>query len=111
MAVKNDGTNNPKVAATIDGNHRGLCVGSADDSRRNERTSLSQARTLPKCRCLLWLGHGHAKTLALDTKTNHVLTMTAEFGPPQPNASPGPAGRPARGPMIPGSFSILMVGK
>jgi len=52
-----------------------------------------------------------AKTLALDTKTNHVLTMTAEFGPPQPNASPGPAGRPARGPMIPGSFSILMVGK
>jgi DNA-binding beta-propeller fold protein YncE len=52
-----------------------------------------------------------AKTLALDTKTNHVLTMTAEFGPPQANASPGPAGRPARGPMVPGSFSILMVGK
>src|SRR5207302_2947455 len=60
LAVKNDGTNNPKVAATIDGNHRGLCVGSAHDSRRNERTSLSQARTLPKCRCLLWLGHGQS---------------------------------------------------
>ena len=52
-----------------------------------------------------------AKTLALDTKTNHVLTMTAEFGPPAANAPPGPAGRPARGPMVPGSFSILMVGK
>ena len=52
-----------------------------------------------------------AKTLALDTKTNHILTMAAEFGPPAPDAPPGPAGRPARGPMIPDSFSILMVGK
>lgn len=52
-----------------------------------------------------------AKTLALDTKTNHLLTMAAEFGPPPPNAPTGPGGRPARGPMIPGSFTILMVGK
>jgi hypothetical protein len=52
-----------------------------------------------------------AKTLALDTKTNHVLTMTAEFGPPPANAPTRPAGRLAGGPMIPGSFSILMVGK
>ena len=52
-----------------------------------------------------------AKTLALDTKTNHLLTMAAEFGPPAPNAKPGPAGRPPRGPMIPDSFSILMIGK
>jgi hypothetical protein len=52
-----------------------------------------------------------AKTLTLDTKTNHLLTMAAEFGPPAPDAPPGPAGRPARGPMLPGSFSILMVGK
>src|SRR5271170_3431972 len=52
-----------------------------------------------------------AKTLALDTKTNHLLTMTAEYGPPPPNAPPGPAGRPARGSMVPGSFSILLVGK
>ena len=52
-----------------------------------------------------------AKTLAFDSKTGHVFTMTAEFGPPAPNAPPGPAGRPARGPMVPGSFSILMVGK
>jgi len=52
-----------------------------------------------------------AKTVALDTKTNHLLTMTAEFEPAAPNAPPGPAGRPARGPMVPGSFSILMVGR
>ncbi len=52
-----------------------------------------------------------AKTIALDTKTNHLLTMTAQFDPAPPNAPPGPAGRPARGPMTPGSFSILMVGK
>jgi hypothetical protein len=51
-----------------------------------------------------------AKTIALDTKTSHLFTMAAEFGPPPPNAQPGPAGRPPRGPMIPGSFSVLMVG-
>lgn len=52
-----------------------------------------------------------AKTLALDTKTNYLLTMTAEWGPPPADAQPGPGGRPPRGPMLPGSFSILMVGK
>ena len=52
-----------------------------------------------------------AKTLALDTKTSHLLTMAAEFGAPAPDAKPGPAGRPPRGPMIPDSFSILMIGK
>jgi len=52
-----------------------------------------------------------AKTLTLDTKTNRLFTMAAEYGPPAPDAPPGPAGRPARGPMIPGSFSILKVGK
>ena len=52
-----------------------------------------------------------AKTLALDTKTDHLITMAAEFGPPPPNAPPGPAGRPARGPIVQGSFSILVVGK
>jgi hypothetical protein len=52
-----------------------------------------------------------AKTMALDTKTNHILTMAAEYGPAPANAQPGPAGRPARGPMIPGSFSLVMVGR
>jgi DNA-binding beta-propeller fold protein YncE len=56
-----------------------------------------------------------AKTLTLDAKTNHVLTMAAEYGPaPAPAAPPppgAPAGRGARGPMVPDSFSILVVGK
>jgi len=52
-----------------------------------------------------------AKTMTLDTKTNHIFTMTAKYQPAAPNAPPGPAGRPARGPMISGSFSILMIGK
>jgi DNA-binding beta-propeller fold protein YncE len=52
-----------------------------------------------------------AKTLALDTTTGHILTMSAEFAPAPPGAPPGPAGRPARGPMVPGSFAILMVGR
>jgi hypothetical protein len=52
-----------------------------------------------------------AKTLALDTKTNRVLTMTAEYEPPPANAPPRTRGRPAIGPMVPGSFSILIVGK
>jgi DNA-binding beta-propeller fold protein YncE len=58
-----------------------------------------------------------AKTLTLDSKTNHILTMAAEYGPP-PAASPaegappqGKGGRPARGPMVPDSFSIIVVGK
>jgi DNA-binding beta-propeller fold protein YncE len=59
-----------------------------------------------------------AKTLTLDTKTNHIVTMAAEYGPAPPPATPAPGapparpGRgPARGPMIPDSFSILVVGK
>jgi hypothetical protein len=52
-----------------------------------------------------------AKTLALDTRTNHIFTETAEFQPAPPNAAPGPGGRPARGPMVPGSFTVLMVGR
>ena len=35
-----------------------------------------------------------AKTMALDTKTGHMLTMTAEFEPPPPNAPPGPEDAP-----------------
>ena len=55
-----------------------------------------------------------AKTLTLDAKTGHILLITAEFGPPPapaPTAQPGPPGRPRRGPMLPDSFSILVVGK
>ena len=52
-----------------------------------------------------------ARTLVLDTKTNHVLTMAFEYGPLQANAPPTPAGRVPLGPPVPGSFSILMAGK
>jgi hypothetical protein len=74
-----------------------------------------------------------ARTLTIDYKTGHILLITAEYGPvPAPAAAPaatppaapatgtpaagGPGGRPggfrgARAPMIPGSFSILVVGK
>ncbi len=57
-----------------------------------------------------------AKCLTLDTKTNHILTDAAQYGPPPTTANPPvggqPAGRgPGRGPMLPDSFSILVVGK
>jgi DNA-binding beta-propeller fold protein YncE len=60
-----------------------------------------------------------AKVLTLDTKTNQILTITAEYGPVPavaPNAPPPPPGAPAwmrgpRAPMIPGSFQILVIGK
>ncbi|HEV7386130.1 MAG TPA: hypothetical protein VGN89_14710 [Phenylobacterium sp.] len=55
-----------------------------------------------------------AKTLTLDSKTGRLFLIAAEYGPPPPpapDAAPAPAGRPRRGPMIPGSFSVLVVGK
>ena len=55
---------------------------------------------------------GGAKTLTLDTKTNHILTMAAEYGPPPapamtPATGAPPQGRGGRGPMVPDSFSII----
>jgi hypothetical protein len=52
-----------------------------------------------------------ARTMVLDTKTNHVLTMAFEYGPIPANAPLPPVGRVPLGPPVPGSFSILMVGK
>jgi hypothetical protein len=66
-----------------------------------------------------------AKTLAFDSKTGHLLTMSAEYGPPPVAPAQGPQGgspgaggqqtggppRNPRGPMVPGSFTILMVGR
>ena len=49
-----------------------------------------------------------SKTLTFDSKTGHVLLITAEFAPPPPTP---PGSRPARGQMVPDSFSILVVGK
>ncbi len=50
-----------------------------------------------------------AKTMTIDSKTNHVLLIGAEFGAAPPLETPG--GRPRRGPLVPGSFTILEVGK
>jgi DNA-binding beta-propeller fold protein YncE len=60
-----------------------------------------------------------AKVLTLDTKTNNILTITAEYGPvpaAPAQAAPLPPGTPAwmrtpRPPMIAGSFQILVIGK
>ncbi len=53
-----------------------------------------------------------AKTLTLDSKTNRILLIAAEYGPPPATPPPGtPPGRTPRGEMLPDSFSILVVGK
>jgi DNA-binding beta-propeller fold protein YncE len=59
-----------------------------------------------------------AKTLTLDGKTDHVLLITAEYGPPPAPPADAPkdaqkkgGGRGGRAPMLPDSFSILVVGK
>ena len=56
-----------------------------------------------------------AKCLTLDPKTDHILTMAAEYGPapaqpPADAAAQGRGGR-ERGPMLPDSFTILVIGK
>jgi DNA-binding beta-propeller fold protein YncE len=51
-----------------------------------------------------------AKTLTLDSKTGKILLIAAEFGAPA-NPPPANARFGGRGPMVPGSFSILVVGK
>jgi DNA-binding beta-propeller fold protein YncE len=54
-----------------------------------------------------------ARTVTLDSKTGHLFAMAQENGPaPAPTTPPAPGGRgPGRGPVIPGSFTILMIGK
>jgi YVTN family beta-propeller protein len=49
-----------------------------------------------------------ARTLTLDAKTDRILLIAAEF---TAAPAPPPGGRPARGQMVPDSFSILVVGK
>lgn len=49
-----------------------------------------------------------ARTIAFDSKANRIFTMSDERGP-APAAPAG--GRGGRGPAIPGSFTILMIGK
>src|ERR1700756_4979722 len=89
--------------------------------KEDSPTSFSVEQTVPT--------PARAKTLTLDTKTNQIFTITAEYGPvpapPTPAVNPpaapptpsspqgsGPAWmRGPRAPMIPGSFQILVIGK
>ena len=52
----------------------------------------------------------NGKAMALDTKTDHFFVTGAEYLPAAPDAVKF-KGRPARGPMVEGSFSIVEVGK
>jgi DNA-binding beta-propeller fold protein YncE len=69
--------------------------------KENSPTSFVVEQTLPTM-----MG---ARTSTLDIKTNRIILIAAEFGPPAPPAQPG--GRAGRGQIIPDSFSILVVGK
>jgi DNA-binding beta-propeller fold protein YncE len=50
-----------------------------------------------------------ARTVTFDSRTDHILTMSDERGPAPP-PQPG-GGRWRRGPAVPGSFTLLVVGK
>jgi hypothetical protein len=52
-----------------------------------------------------------SRNVVLDTKTNHLLSMAFEYGPFVPDGRPAVPGRLALGPQLPGSFTLLMVGK
>ena len=68
--------------------------------KENSPTSFSQEQIVPTMTM--------AKTLTFDAKTQHVVLIGAEQTPPPP---PPPGGRAGRGTMVPGSFTILVVGK
>src|SRR5215468_4791822 len=61
-----------------------------------------------------WQGTG-ARTIAFDSKTGHLFAMASEIGPPPPpppaGTEPPAGGRSGRGTAIPGSFTIIMVGR
>jgi DNA-binding beta-propeller fold protein YncE len=79
--------------------------------KEDSPTSFSVEQTVPT--------PARAKVLTLDTKTNQIYTITAEYGPvpaAPAQATPPPPGTPAwmrgpRAPMIPHSFQILVIGK
>jgi hypothetical protein len=89
---------NPKTmeAISTDG-----MSGSITFIKENSPTNFVLEQTLPTMR--------GARTMALDTKTNHIATVTAEFGPPPP--PPPDGGRGGRAPMLPGTFTLMLAGK
>ena len=50
-----------------------------------------------------------ARTIAFDSRTNHIFVMAEERGPAPP--PPPGGGRAGRGAAVPGTFTILMIGK
>jgi hypothetical protein len=53
-----------------------------------------------------------AKTSTLDEKTGHILLIAAEYGQPAPpKEGEKQGGRGGRAPMLPDSFTIVVVGK
>jgi hypothetical protein len=52
-----------------------------------------------------------ARNIAFDSKTNHLISVAFEYGPVPPDAPPPVPGRNPLGPPLPGSFTLLMVGK
>lgn len=52
-----------------------------------------------------------AKTCTLDSRTGRVLLIAAEYGPAPADQNSGGGGRGPRRQMLPGSFSIVVVGK
>jgi DNA-binding beta-propeller fold protein YncE len=56
-----------------------------------------------------------ARTLTLDSKTGHILEITAEYAPPPAPPAGAPAPTPGRGGgrgvMVPDSFTIIAIGK
>lgn len=92
-------TFNPKTMEAISAEG----AGSMTFIKENSPTSFAVEQTLTTM--------PGAKTLTMDSKTGHLFTMSGEFAPPPADAPPPLPGRIARGPMIPGSFSVLMIGK
>jgi len=50
-----------------------------------------------------------ARTITFDPRTNHILTMSVERGAAPP--PPAGGGRAGQAPVVPGSFTILVIGK
>ena len=67
--------------------------------KENSPTSFAIEQLLPT--------QPRARTITLDQKTGHIITVTADFGP-APAAQPGQRVRP---PMLPNTFRILVIGK
>lgn len=108
IGAGSDGTTfNPETMEAFSSQGDGTLTVVKEDSP----TSFSVEQTVPT--------PARAKVLTLDTKTNQIFTITAEYGPVpavSPEAPPPPPGTPTwmrgpRPPMIPHSFQILVIGK